>query len=297
MRVRPEFALLVVDKPAGPTSHDVVKLVRRGTEVEKVGHTGTLDPGATGVLVLCLGKATRLSEFLTGSDKIYQATVRFGQSTTTYDIQGEVVENSGRAPELAEIEEAAKEFRGEIEQVPPAFSAVRVGGKRAYDLARGGQMPELEARTVVIHRLELLAYQAPDLQIEVECSAGTYLRSLAHDLGQTLGTGAHLTQLRRTAAGAFSLEEAISFAELEAALADGSWRQMLTPPAAGLVHLRAVALTEEGLTRVRHGRMLTADGGDADGLARALARDGQLVAILEAAEEGRAWHPKKVLLN
>lgn len=295
MKVNPGFALLVVDKPAGPTSHDVVQLVRHSTGVKKVGHTGTLDPAATGVLVLCLGKATRLSEFLTGSDKTYEATIRFGQRTTTYDSLGDVVADSGRTPERGDIERALEAFRGEIEQVPPAYSAVRVAGKRAYDLARGGQAPKLAPRTIVVHRLELLDYRAPDLHVEVECSAGTYLRSLAHDLGQALGTGAHLAQLRRTAAGSFSLGEAVSIAELEGALSDGSWKKLLTSPSLGLAKMTAISLSEEDLTRVRHGRKLAAEG--AQGLARALDPAGRLVAILEGTQGGRAWHPKKVFVD
>jgi len=196
-----DFGLLIVDKPVGPTSHQIVHIVRKGTGIRKVGHAGTLDPRASGVLVLCLGAATRLSEYLSARDKRYQALVRFGVATTTYDSDGDVTQTGGVVPPLDTIQQALTAFRGRIEQAPPPFSAVKIQGRKAYQLARRGEPPALAPRPVDIRRLDVIDYTPPDLALDVECSAGTYIRTLAHDLGQTLGCGAHLSALRRTASG------------------------------------------------------------------------------------------------
>jgi tRNA pseudouridine55 synthase len=188
--------ILLLDKPSGPTSHDMVYAVRRGAREKRVGHAGTLDPLATGLLVLCLGSATRLSEYLAGKDKRYRAQVRLGQTTTTYDAQGDITSEAATLPGRDQAEAALEQFRGPQLQVPPQYSAIKRGGQKAYEAARRGEYIELEARPVEFYEITLTAWQPPELTLEVHCSAGTYIRALAHDLGQALGCGAHLAGLR-----------------------------------------------------------------------------------------------------
>ena len=208
--------LLVIDKPAGITSHDVVQCVRRWAGQRRVGHLGTLDPLATGVLPLALGEATKLSQLLTHGEKGYLGTIRLGAETTTYDPEGETTATSdGPWPLRETVEKCMEQFRGEILQVPPPYSAVKRGGEAAYRRARRGEEVELDPRPVTLHRLEILSYEPPDLRIEAACSAGTYLRSLAHDLGAELGTFGHLSQLCRTRSGPFTLEQAVPLDELD----------------------------------------------------------------------------------
>lgn len=287
------FGLLNVCKPAGPTSHDLVAWVRRGTGVRKVGHGGTLDPMATGVLVLCLGPATRLSEYLQGSPKTYVAQVYFGVETNTYDAEGEVVARDTRPISREQVEAALAGFRGEIAQVPPLYSAIKRGGRKLYELARAGQTVELEARPVTIYRLDLRAWEPPVATLEVTCSAGTYIRSLAHDLGQAVGVGAHLAALERTASGRFTAAEAVPWQRLSAAIADGTWRAYLLPPDLALADYPAVRLDVAGADDVRHGRRVPvgADGGEAT-LGRAYDPAGRFMAVL--ARQGDWWQPVKV---
>jgi tRNA pseudouridine55 synthase len=290
-----DFGLLIVDKPVGPTSHAVVGQVRKGTGIRKVGHAGTLDPRASGVLVLCLGAATRLSEFLSSTTKEYEALVRFGVSTRTYDTDGEITQRSDRAPSRREIEETLPRFRGEIEQRPPPFSAVKIRGRKAYEIARAGDEPELEVRSVRIERLEVRSYVAPDLSIVIECSAGTYIRSLAQDLGEILGTGAHLAALRRTRAGPFRIDEATPMPMLEVGMLTGKWQRFLRPAAEALPDLPAVEVDSEGLEALRFGHPIPAEPGDSD-QAKAIGPEGELVAILQRTE-GPHWHPRKVFVS
>ncbi len=287
------FGLLNVYKPAGPSSHDLVSWVRRGTGVRKVGHGGTLDPAATGVLVLCLGPATRLSEYLLGSPKTYVARVHFGIESNTYDAEGEIVARNPRPISREQVETALAGFRGEIAQVPPLYSAIKRGGRKLYELARAGQMVELAPRAVTIHRLELLAWEPPIATLEVVCSAGTYIRSLAHDLGRAVGVGAHLAALERTVSGRFRAEEAVPWEQLAAAMTDGSWRQYLLPPDLALADHPAMYLDAAGLDEVRHGRRVpvAADMVDAS-LARAYDPEGRFVAVL--GRRGDWWQPVKV---
>ena len=287
------FGLLNVYKPAGPTSHDLVAWVRRGTGVKKVGHGGTLDPAVTGVLVLCLGPATRLSEYLLGSPKTYVARVHFGVQTNTYDAEGEIVARDPRPISREQVEAALTGFRGPIAQVPPLYSAIKRGGRKLYELARAGQTVELEARPVTIHRLELLAWEPPVATLEVICSAGTYIRSLAHDLGQAVGVGAHLAALERTASGRFTAAEAVPWERLVAAMADGTWRAYLLPPDLALADYPAVHLDAAGAADVRHGRKVPAAPEMAGTtLARAYDPDGQFIAVLE--RRALWWQPLKV---
>jgi tRNA pseudouridine55 synthase len=289
------FGLFIVDKPVGPTSHKIVSMVRQGTGVRKVGHAGTLDPRASGVLVLCIGSATRLSEYLSTSEKRYEAVVRFGSSTETYDAEGDVIRQSNAAPTLEQIEAMLPEFRGDIKQVPPPYSAIKVEGKRAYELAREGKEVDLEPRDVTIQKLEVLDYQPPDVVLDVECSAGTYIRSLAHDLGDRLGVGAHLADLRRTKAGPFDEQDAVPLPKLEVGFLTGKWEQYLRPAADALPDFPMVHLSEEAYELVRNGRRIPAEP-ESEGLARAIGPDGELVAVLEAVPEKDEWHPSKVFM-
>jgi tRNA pseudouridine55 synthase len=290
------FGLLIVDKPVGPTSHQVVNVVRRGTGIRKVGHAGTLDPRASGVLVLCLGSATRLSEYLSVASKRYQALVRFGSATETYDAEGEVVHQTGNAPNRKEIEEILPNFMGEINQVPPPYSAIKVKGAKAYELAREGKEVELEPRTITIYDLQLLSYKPPDLALEIECSAGTYIRSLAHDLGEHLSTGAHLAALRRVKAGPFTIDDAIPFPKLEVGFMVDKWERYIVPARDALPDFPIVEISHEDLEHIKFGHRISATPGSS-GLARAISSDGELIAILEAVEDGTLWHPRKVFIG
>ena len=290
------FGFIIVDKPVGPTSHNIVTLVRRGTGVRKVGHAGTLDPRASGVLVLCLGPATRLSEYLSTSSKRYQAVVRFGAATQTYDAEGPVLRQTEAVPTLEDIQAVLPEFRGEIEQVPPPFSAIKVRGKKAYELARAGQDVQLEPRMVTIHLLKVLDYQPPDLLLDVECTAGTYIRSLAHDLGMRVSTGAYLASLRRTRAGPFSLEDAVPLPKLEVGFLTNKWERYLVSAVKALPDLPLVEVEGDDLELIRVGHRITAKPGSI-GMARAIRPDGELIAILEIVEDGKKWHPRKVFLS
>ena len=243
--------VLVVDKPGGPTSHDIVDRVRRALRTRRVGHTGTLDPFATGVLPVCVGRATRLARFLSGGEKEYVATVRLGFATTTDDRTGEPL----GAPVPADVAPAALAAAldglvGSFDQVPPAFSAKHVGGRRLYELARRGETVPRAATPVTVHAIRLLAREADIVEIAVRCSAGTYVRALARDLGERLGTGAHVTALRRTRSGPFDLSQSVSGDDLAGAA------DRLIPLTGLLLDLPAVTVAAEGRRLVGHGREL-----------------------------------------
>lgn len=209
------FGFVNINKPKGMTSHDVVANVRRLTGIRQIGHTGTLDPFAEGVLPICIGRATRLIEYLE-DDKAYLATVQFGSNTDTYDIDGQVTQTFDKKVTREEIEAILDDFRGEIEQMPPIYSAIKVNGKKLYEYARKGEEVEIKPRSVVIEKLELVDFDAAaqTAQLEVKCSKGTYIRSLAFDIGKKLGAGAHLSALVRTQAGRFKLENSITLQKL-----------------------------------------------------------------------------------
>jgi tRNA pseudouridine55 synthase len=244
--------LLIVDKPAGPTSHDVVDRVREVFGQRRAGHTGTLDPFATGVLPVCLGKATRLARFLAEGDKAYSACVRLGFATTTDDLTGETL-GELRAVAIGDVEvrEACRRFTGEILQSPPAYSAKRMAGRRLYELARRGEAVAPQPVRVHVRALEVLRVDGERVDIAVVCSAGTYLRALARDLGEALGVGGHLVALRRTRSSGFGLERAVRWDDLATSAHD-----RLIPLAQMLPELPAVRVGADGLTAVRHGRDL-----------------------------------------
>jgi tRNA pseudouridine55 synthase len=289
--------VLVVDKPVGLTSHDVVQLIRRGTRIRRAGHTGTLDPRASGVLVVLVGPAVRLSEFVSASDKRYQATIRLGSRSDTYDSEG-VVTESGVEVNVSEenFNELLAGYVGEIQQVPPPYSAVKVKGKRAYERARKGEEVELEPRMINVYSLDVLEWAPPEVVIDVYCSSGTYVRSLANDLGEALGVGAHLVGLRRTKSGRFTLRDAVSLRRLREAFEAGTWAQHLIPAAEALGDWPSVELDADMMELVRHGHRIPAEP-DASGWARAVSQQGDLVALLEVIPEDQEWQPRKVFFS
>ena len=290
--------ILNVNKPSGLTSHDVVKRIRK-LAGGRVGHAGTLDPNATGVLLICGGRATRVAEYLMASEKVYDAVVRLGTETDTYDVDGRVVETRRVSVSRAEIEAALEGFRGEIEQVPPAYSALKRNGQPLYKLARRGIEVERSARHVEISELTLIECKIPDVTLRIRCSPGTYVRSLAHDLGRVLGCGAHLASLERTASGNFTSADAIALDDAEAAASEARLVELLQPLDAALGMYPSATLNEQEVADVRCGRMLSHEIAPADpeGLCCAYDRDGELVAIIRFDARKRRWCPHKVFAD
>ena len=291
--------VLVIDKPVGMTSHSVVQVVRQGTGIRRAGHTGTLDPRASGVLVVLLGPAVRLSEYISASDKRYQAIIRLGETTDTFDGDGEVISRAPVDITLEEIEEALKKFEGRIEQVPPAYSAKRIHGKKAYELAREGEEVELEPKEIDVYHLELLEWDPPEAIIDVFCSSGTYVRSLANDLGEALGCGGHLVGLRRTKSGEFALRDAVQLRKLEEAFDYGDWYKYLIPAAEALADWPSRELSTEEVDLVRHGHRVTSETPpeNPDHWVRAISEQGELVALMEYLPEENEWQPRKVFFT
>lgn len=236
---------LVVDKPQGVTSFDVVAQARRILVERKIGHLGTLDPLATGGLVLAVGEATKLIEYLMGADKEYETTLEFGKTSDTYDAEGEIIETGVVGPPFAQLKVALLQFRGEIKQTPPAFSAIRINGQRAYHLARRGEQVELKPRLVRIDSLEILSFNEGVARLKITCSSGTYIRSLVHDLGQALNVGAIMTGLRRTRVGQFTLDMATEIAP-----------QNLIPMEKVVVKWPTLHLTENEMFSFRQGKKI-----------------------------------------
>ncbi len=305
--------VVVVDKPVGLTSHDVVQIIRRGTGIRRAGHTGTLDPRASGVLVVLVGPAVRLSEYVSATDKRYQATLRLGTSTDTYDAEGQIMRTTPidniTEDQFAEI---IKNYEGEIEQVPPPFSAVKVKGRRAYDRARQGEKVELKPRKINVYNLDVLEWAPPEVVLDVYCSSGTYVRSLANDLGDDLGTGAYLIGLRRTKSGRFTLRDAVPLRQLQDAFLAGEWYRYLIPAAEALGDWPSLELDGEQVEKVRYGHRIPAGENakelvdpanhpyaseDNLGLVCAITEQGDLVAIMEYIEEEDEWQPKKVFFQ
>ncbi len=290
--------VLVVDKPIGLTSHDVVQIIRRGTGIRRAGHTGTLDPRASGVLVVLIGPAVRLSEYVSASDKRYQATIRLGSSTDTYDAEGTPTSPTVSVENITEeyFNEILQKFVGEIEQVPPPYSAVKVKGRKAYEAARQGEEVDLTPRIIRVYSLEVLEWAPPEVVIDVYCSSGTYVRSLAHDLGKELGCGAHLIGLRRTRSGLFTLRDAVPLRRLQEAFEVGDWYKYLIPAAEALADWPMVELDADQVELVRHGHRIPAEPGST-GWARGISQQGDLVALLEVDPETMEWQPRKVFFQ
>jgi tRNA pseudouridine55 synthase len=270
--------ILVVDKPVGLTSHDVVDIIRRGTNIRRAGHTGTLDPRASGVLVVLIGPAVRLSEFVSASDKRYQAILRLGSSTDTYDAEGRFTQQS----------------------TPPAYSAVKVHGRKAYEMAREGEEVDLAPRKINVYHLEVLEWAPPEVVIDVHCSSGTYVRSLANDVGTALGCGAYLVGLRRTKSGRFTLRDATPLRKLQETFSAGNWYQFLIPAAEALAEWSAVELNPDEVEEVKHGHRVKAAPDTQPGLVRGVSMAGELIAIMDlvSGEDGTPeWQPKKVFFS
>lgn len=240
------FGFLNIYKPVGMTSHDVVAALRRVTKIKQIGHTGTLDPFAEGVLPICVGKATRLIEYLQ-DDKEYLATVQFGASTNTFDLDGEKTSVSGKKVTKSQVEEALKAFSGEISQLPPIFSAIKVKGKKLYEYARKGEEVEIHPRKVVIENIELKVFDEENqqAQILIKCSKGTYIRSIANDLGQNLGCGGYLVKLIRTQAGSFRVENSVQLDGIEVE------RNLINPT--DILDLPRIAVAESDLAKIKNG--------------------------------------------
>ncbi|HET6891124.1 MAG TPA: tRNA pseudouridine(55) synthase TruB [Pyrinomonadaceae bacterium] len=267
--------VLIIDKPVGFTSHDVVARVRKLLHVRRVGHTGTLDPFATGVLVVLVGRATRLAQFVSGTEKEYEAIVRLGYATDTGDITGAPVSNTQGSTNLVtpnqwsdqEIEAALESLVGEIDQIPPMYSAKKVGGRKLYDLARRGERVERQPARVIIHTFQAVRREARllkdnmdgtfDLAVHVVCSAGTYIRALAESLGERLNVGAHLAELRRIRAGAFPISEALSLESVKAAADEESLATVLLPPREALRHMPFAAVSASDARSIRQGRTIS----------------------------------------
>ena len=284
----PSFVLRL-DKPVGPTSHDMVAATRRALGIKRVGHTGTLDPFASGLLLLCVGNATRLAEYLTDLPKTYRAVARFDGGTATDDATGERVSTSDSWRELSEhtLRAVLDRQRGTIRQRPSVYSAKKIAGKRAYDLARRGEAVELEASEVTIYDLRIVSVQLPEVTFEVDCSSGTYVRAIARDVGEVLGTGGYLSQLRRTRIGRFDVADALA----PAALADQDRVRASTVTMLDAVqHLARVEVTEDEERALRFGRSISRS--DSPGMVT-LVRADELIAM--GASDGEHIKPKKVI--
>ena len=301
---------LIIDKPAGLTSHDVVVRARRILRERRVGHTGTLDPFATGVLVVLLGRATRLAQFLSGVDKEYEAIIRLGDSTDTGDRTGNPIPGPTSKAQPwteAEIEAALQSLRGDIDQVPPMYSAKKVGGRKLYDLARRGESVERQPIHVCIYEFAAMRPAGQlikdnldgtfDFHTRVSCSSGTYVRTLAEDFGKRLYVGAHLAELRRTRVGEFSIDQASTLDELKIHFGEESVGAVLVPPGAALSQLPFVHLTPEDVSRANHGREVrVAESNWSDGEnVRMCDGDNELVAVGRYDANTNTLHPRVVL--
>ena len=281
--------VLVIDKPPGMTSHDVVDRVRKELRTKKVGHGGTLDPDATGVLLVGVGKATRFLSYAQAAPKRYSALTRFGTSTTSQDASGEVIE-SRSAADLTEsdVERILPDFTGDIEQIPPMVSAVKIDGERLYRKARRGEEVERPARPVRVYQLKLLSFSPgdePEAQLDVRCSGGTYIRTLAHDMGEALGCGAHLRELRRTEANGFALTDAVALEDIGA--------DKLRPLTDAVRDLPATEVGSDAAKDVSYGRPLTAETSVSEGEFTAIVSEGRLLGVYRA--EGSRLVPERVV--
>lgn len=288
--------ILNIDKPVGMTSHDVVSIVRKYSRLQRVGHAGTLDPMATGVLLVCLGQATRVVEYLGDHDKKYRARVRLGIETDTYDATGAVVAQHAVAATREQIELALRGFIGKLDQMPPAYSAIKQGGVPLYKLARQGKPVETATRAVEIFSIDVREVALPDVEFDVHCSKGTYVRSLAHDLGAALGCGAHLAALTRTASGQFTLSESRTLDQLRDAFEGGYAEQYLFPLDEALLQFQAVVLDPNMTKRIQQGKPLICGREYSTPWLRAYSTNGELIALLERGNAADEWKPKKVFI-
>ncbi len=306
--------ILNLCKPLGCTSFDMVKRIRRLSGEKKVGHGGTLDPLASGVLPICLGRATRVSEFLADSSKSYRAVMKFGEATDTYDAEGTVTEeNDASHLTLEKVEESLGPFRGIILQEPPMYSALKHEGKRLYELAREGITIERPKRETAVHKLQILTWEPPYATIYVDCGRGTYVRSLAHDIGQALGVGAHLTELVRLRSGPFDISESVTPEEFEEAVEASNWRDIMFPMDFALSNMPAVILDKRAERATTNGQPIPVSYLDYDKistaaaqlssayrepgeliLCRAYSQEGRFLAVISAPTPRGPWSPKRV---
>ena len=294
--------ILIVNKPPAWTSFDVVKYVRGRCGEKRVGHAGTLDPAATGVLPLLLGSATRLTEYLVDTTKTYEATIQLGVVTDTYDADGEVLSRTDASAVTRQaIEVALAAFRGEIMQAPPAYSAIKRAGVPLYRMARRGEEVAPDPRPVFVESLDIIDYQTPELRLRITCGKGFYVRSLAHDLGIALGVGGSLSALMRTRVGSFRIEDSVDMDNLKRELESGTWRHRVCAPDEVLLGWRATILGDENATRLRNGLDaivtprdgVTVSEGD---VSRVYTTDGDFLAVMRALD-GEHWRPETVFLN
>lgn len=287
-----------INKPRGLTSHDVVAIIRKHLKQKRVGHAGTLDPLARGVLPICVGQATRVAEYVSESGKGYQADIKFGTATDTYDAEGTITATASTTHlTLNLIEEALEQFRGLQTQYPPLYSAIKIEGQPAYKRARAGERIVLEPRHIAIYSLEILEWIPPQLKLAIECSKGTYIRSLAHDLGAQIGCYAYLEALARTHSGPFRLSESITLEQFADAVATNSIQHYLFPLDKALEQYPTITLDVETAERVKHGNAFNNLRANNSGLARVYDSNGAFVAIAEWDKEQQAWQPKKVFAS
>lgn len=288
--------ILVIDKESGWTSHDVVAKVRRVIGERKVGHTGTLDPAATGVLPICVGAATKIIEHLQDAGKTYHAEIVLGITTDTDDQDGMIVAEAA-VPSLdaADIERALDPFRGDIAQIPPMYAAIKQGGRKLYEIARAGETVERAPRQVRIETLALLAWESPTIRLLIDCSKGTYIRAIARDLGAALGCGAHLARLSRLRTGPFFLDQALTLGEFERAFAETPWPELALHPDAALLDWPVIVLDEAATLAWRQGKDLGLGRGTPDERCRAYSTDGDWLGLGRFDAERGAWRPEKVV--
>jgi len=279
--------ILLLDKPRGMSSNRALQEARGYLQARKAGHTGSLDPLASGLLPLCFGEATKLSQFLLDADKTYWVVFRLGQETSTYDAEGAVLSTQPVTADRREIERALMRFLGEIEQVPPAYSAIKQRGQPLYKLARAGIAVNPTPRRVTIHEIRLLGWQDERLELEITCTKGTYIRSLAHDLGQVLGCGAHVTELRRLALGGFRIEQAVGMERLRELLDPAERATLLLPGDRAVERLPPVNLSANAAYYLCQGQVVSATHGKPPGLVRLYESDGRFLGLGEILEDGR----------
>ena len=306
--------IININKPPGSTSFRVVAQVKRLSKERRVGHAGTLDPMATGVLPVCLGQGTRVVEFLADAAKIYQAQIELGVVTDTYDASGSVIQrNDPSGISQEQLESALTSFRGTIQQTPPMYSALKHKGQRLYELARAGIQVERKSRPIKIYNLDIAAWQPPVVTIKVECGKGTYIRSLAHDLGQSLGCGANLKSLIRLSYGPFAVQDAVSLPQLEDAFHHGYWQHFVHPMDTVLLHWKAMVVNDTTEEMIRKGVPVTLESNKAHDITsstrkppstwppdenrcRSYTIDGDFLGVLRFNLERRNWQPAKVFL-
>jgi len=293
--------ILNINKPPGRTSYSIVAAVKRLSGERRVGHAGTLDPDASGVLPVCLGRSTRIVEFLVDTTKTYRAVIELGKATDTYDASGRITQQGDPSGiDRNQLEITLASFRGSIRQTPPIYSALKHKGQPLYTLARAGIEVERRSRMVRIHRLELMSWEPPSVMLEIECGKGTYIRSLAHDLGQALGCGAYLKSLVRTRYGIFDIKDAVSMSQLEEAFCHGYWEHFLYPIDIVLQDFSAVVIDEADEEAMKKGSLLSLqqniNSNSHQRYCRAYSRDGRFLGILQRATDKGLWQPKKVIV-